>query len=161
MKLVITKEWLKRAIELEGDDEVAAGALARDPTHNSADEQAAGEALDPSRVAFSSLVEYMRRKQGLSMEKLAEEAEIDLTEVVSIERDAHFRPEPRTVFQLARTFKLPNKALMQLSGNTAASDPAVFEQALRFAARSGGSVQSLSRDERRALEEFVSFLAKR
>ena len=24
MKLVITKEWLKRAIELEGDDEVAA-----------------------------------------------------------------------------------------------------------------------------------------
>lgn len=59
MKLVITKEWLKRAIELEGDDEVAAGALARDPTHNSADEQAAGEALDDQARANAELAEQM------------------------------------------------------------------------------------------------------
>ncbi|MCK5911075.1 MAG: helix-turn-helix transcriptional regulator [Caulobacter sp.] len=161
MKLAITREWFERKAELEGDHEIAAGALARDPSPDRTAEARAGpDTLDPTRVAFSSLVEYMRRKRGFSMEKLAEEAEIDLAEVVSIERDAHFRPEPRTVFQLARTFNLPNKALLQLSGNATANDAAVHEHALRFAARSGGSVQGLSREEKRALEEFIAFLAK-
>jgi transcriptional regulator with XRE-family HTH domain len=162
MKLAITKEWLERMADLEGDDEIAAGKLAMDPSPNiEAGQQPVAEALDPTRVAFSSLVEYLRRKRGLSMEKLAEEAEIDLAEVVSIERDAHFRPEPRTVYQIASIFRLPNKALLQLSGNTVARDAAVHEQALRFAARSGESVQRLSREELRALEEFIAFLAKR
>ncbi|MBC2662792.1 helix-turn-helix transcriptional regulator [Novosphingobium flavum] len=160
MKLSITREWFEQNIGLEGDSEIGVGPLARDPRSEQADDRPAGENLDPSRVAFSSLVEYMRRKQGLSMEKLAEQAEIDIAEVVSIERDAHYRPEPRTVFQLARMFNLPNKALLQLSGNAIAQDNAVQEHALRFAARSGGSVQSLSREEKRALEEFVAFLAK-
>jgi transcriptional regulator with XRE-family HTH domain len=161
MKLAITQEWFLRMVELEGDGEIAAGALARDPSLiKAADAPAAPDAFDPSRVAFGSLVEYMRRKQGLSMEKLAEEAEVDLAEVISIERDAHHRPEPRTVYQIARRFKLPNKPLLQLSGNTIARDPGVMEHALRFAARSGGSVQSLSQEEKRALEEFIAFLAK-
>lgn len=162
MKLVITREWFERMAKLEGDDEIAAGRLAKDPPLEVEDgDLPVAEALDPTRVAFSSLVEYLRRKRGLSMEKLAEEAEIDLAEVVSIERDAHFRPEPRTVYQIARTFALSNKALLQLSGNAVARDRAVHEQALKFAARSGESVQRLSRDEQRALEEFIAFLASR
>lgn len=161
MKLAITREWFERKVRLEGDDEIAAGALARDPTPDqAADAQPGPDTADATRVAFSSLVELKRRERGLTMEKLAEEAEIDLEDIVRIEGDAHFRPSARTVHQLARTFKLPNKGLLQLSGNTTARNPAMHEQALRFAARSGGSVQRLTREEKKALEEFVAFLAK-
>ncbi|WP_108519119.1 helix-turn-helix domain-containing protein [Bradyrhizobium algeriense] len=155
MKLAITREWFDGKARNEGDLEIAAGILARDPSPADA-----AEPVTPTRIAFGSLVEYMRRKRGLSMEKLAETAKIEVSEVMNIERDAHFRPEPRTVYQIALTFNLPNKALMQLSGNSTARDTGVQEHALRFAARSGESVQSLSQEEQRALEEFVAFLAK-
>lgn len=161
MKLAITREWFERKVGLEGDFEIGVGPLSKDPsTDVPANARASPEALDPTRIAFGSLIEYMRRKRGFSMERLAKKAEVDLAEVVSIERDAHFRPEPRTVYQLAQMFNLPNKALLQLSGNATIRDSAIHEHALRFAARSGGSVQSLSREEKLALEEFIAFLAK-
>jgi transcriptional regulator with XRE-family HTH domain len=161
MKLAITREWFESKANLEGDDEITAGVLARDLSlEPSADMRSAQATDDAAGVAFKSLVGLMRRKRGLTMEKLAQEAEIDLEQVVRIENDVHFQPEVRTVYQLARTFNLPNKALLQLSGNTTARSSAMHEQALRFAARSGSSVQGLTKEEKRALEEFVSFLAK-
>lgn len=160
MKLAITREWFERRAKLEGDMEVAAGALARDPTPDQSDlESEVIEAADPMRMAFGSLVESMRRRRGLSVEKLAERINLDVGDVMRIERDAHFRPEPRVVFRLAETFALPHKALQQLSGNTVAR-PGLQEHALRFAARSGESPQKLSREEQRALEEFIAYLEK-
>lgn len=160
MKLAITREWFERRAKLEGDLEVAAGALARDPTPEQTDlETGVVETADPMRMAFGSLVETMRRRQGLTVEKLAERINLDARDVTRIERDAHFRPEPRAVYRLAETFDLPHKALQQLSGNTVAR-PGLQEQALRFAARSGESPQKLSREEQRALEEFIAYLEK-
>ena len=160
MKLAITREWFERRAKLEGDLEVAAGALARDPTPEQSDlESEVVEAADPMRMAFGSLVESMRRQRGLSVERLAEQINLDVGDVMRIERDAHFRPEPRAVFRLAETFDLPHKALQQLSGNTIAR-PGLQEHALRFAARSGESPQKLSREEQRALEEFIAYLEK-
>ncbi|RWB19930.1 MAG: XRE family transcriptional regulator [Mesorhizobium sp.] len=158
MKLAITKEWFERRVKLEGDHEIAAGALARDPAPE-AEASVASESIDAVRLAFGSLIESMRRRKGLTIEKLAERSEIDVADIVRIERDAHFRPEPRAVYRLAQAFDLPNKALQQLSGNTYAQ-PEMQEHALRFAARSGESPQKLSRDEKKALEEFVAYLAR-
>jgi transcriptional regulator with XRE-family HTH domain len=160
MKLALTRDWFERKARLEGDNEVGAGMLARDP---SPEETSTGSPLETdleTRFAFGSLVEAMRRKGGLTMEKLAEKANVDVAEIRNIERDAHYRAEPRTVYQLASTFGLPNKALLQLSGNAAARDSRMHEHAMRFAARSGESVQTLSKDEKRALEEFIAYLAK-
>lgn len=160
MKLTITKEWFERRVKLEGDLEIAAGALARDPApEHETEVRAVAEPLDSVRLAFGSLIESMRRRKGMTIEKLAERTEIDATDIVRIERDAHFQPEPRAVYRLAQTFDLPNKALQQLSGNTYAR-PEMQEHALRFAARSGDSPQKLSRDEQKALEEFVAYLAR-
>ncbi|MBZ9764801.1 helix-turn-helix domain-containing protein [Mesorhizobium sp. CA8] len=158
MKLAITKEWFERRVKLEGDHEIAAGALARDPAPE-AEASVASESIDAVRLAFGSLIESLRRRKGLTIEKLAERSEIDVADIVRIERDAHFRPEPRAVYRLAQAFDLPNKALQQLSGNTSAQ-PEMQEHALRFAARSGESPQKLSRDEKKALEEFVAYLAR-
>lgn len=160
MKLDITREWFERKARLEGDFEIAAGMLARDPSPEAAAPSSASETDLETRFAFGTLVEGLRRKGGLTMEKLAEKASIDVAEIRNIERDAHYRAEPRTVFQLASTFGLPNKALLQLSGNAAANDAGMHEHAMRFAARSGESVQNLSKEEKRALEEFIAYLAK-
>ena len=155
MKLSVTKEWIQRRSALEGDLEIGAGALAFDPP---LDQPA--PSTPETHAAFGSLVSLMRRKKGMSREDLAAEAEIDLDDVVRIEDDATFPVEPRTVYQLSRTFGLPNRSLLQLSGNVEARSPAMKEQSFRFAARSGASTGSLTKEELRALEQFVAFLAK-
>ena len=159
MKLALTREWFERRAKLEGDREIAAGTLARDPLPDRQSTEDPESAL-PNRIAFGTLVELKRREYGLTMEKLAEDVGVDLNEIISIERDAHFRPEPRTVYHLSAKFKLPNKALMQLSGHTVVNDSETTLQSLRFAARSGENAQKLSPEQRRALEEFVAYLAK-
>lgn len=160
MKLEITREWFERRAKLEGDLDISAGSLAMDPTQKQ--DNVATPAEDSAgslRMAFGSLVETMRRQKGLSIEKLAEKANLDVEDIIRIERDAHFRPEPRAVYRIAETFELPNKALLQLSGNTIAR-PEMQEHALRFAARAGDTPQKLSREEQRILEEFIAYLEK-
>jgi transcriptional regulator with XRE-family HTH domain len=102
----------------------------------------------------------MRRKRGLSIEKLADEATLDVGEIVSIEGDLDHKPEPRTVYQLARAFDVPQQSLMQLAGLVVANDTGFRQAAVRFAARSESS-QKLSRDEKAALAAFVEVLSQR
>jgi len=157
MKLTLTKDWVVRRAALENDIDVAAGLAARHPSIE--DSQASVPAPIETRLALGPLVHLTRRKHSLSIEKLAEEARVDLAEVISIERDPSFRPEPRTVFQIADVLKLPAKSLLQLSGNTAVKDEAFRDAAVRFAARSA-SVERLTSEERKILEEYVAFLSR-
>ena len=160
MKLAITREWFERRSKLEGDSDIAVGTLAYDPLPEPASPLEVSDSSDTSRIAFGSLVELKRREAGITRETLAEEVGVDLSEIISIERDAHFRPEPRTVYNLASKFKLPSKALQQLSGNATIKDSNLDSHALRFAARSGEQSKKLSPEQKRALEEFVAYLGK-
>jgi HTH-type transcriptional regulator, competence development regulator len=157
MKLILTKDWFARRATLEEGIDVAAGI----PTYHPTPEETQPLAQTPAetRLALGSLVQLTRRKHRLTLEKLAEEARVDLAEVVSIERDPNFRPEPRTIYQLAKILNLPSRGLLQLSGNTMVKDQEFREQAVRFAARSG-SVERLTSEEQRALEEYVAFLSE-
>ena len=157
MKLTLTKDWFARRAALEKDIDVAAGLLARYPSLE--EPKPSAPLPTETRLALGPLVQLMRRKHRMSMEALAEEARVDLAEIVSIERDPSFRPEPRTVYQIASILQLPSKGLLQLSGNTVVKDEAFRDQAVRFAARSG-SVERLTREEQRALEEYVAFLSE-
>ena len=153
----LTRDWFARMADLEEGIDVAAGLPARYPVLDESP-QLAPEHIE-TRLALGSLVEFTRRKHRMTMEKLAEEARVDLAEVVSIERDPGFRPEPRTIYQIAKTLNLPSRGLLQLSGNTVVKDQKFREQAVRFAARSG-SVERLTPEEQRALEEYVAFLSE-
>jgi transcriptional regulator with XRE-family HTH domain len=146
--------WLAKAYR-EGDTEVGAGALAFDPVY-----EGDAASVDEIRIAFGRLVNLLRRQRGLSIEKLAEEATLDVGELVSIEDDLRYVPEPRTIYQLAQTFHVSQKSLMQLAGLTMARDTSLRQEAVRFAARSE-SVQALTADERVALEAFVAVLSRR
>jgi transcriptional regulator with XRE-family HTH domain len=157
MNIEMSKEWFLNKIALEEGMDVAAGNIAVMPYTNAEtfDEQAANEA----RLAFGTLVDLLRRRNGMSLEKLACDANLELGEIVRIESDFHYRPEPRTVYQLAKVFSLPVKPLMQLSGNTVSKDAELQREAVRFAARSE-SLEQLTAQEQAILEAFVAYLSK-
>ena len=133
--------------------EIGAGFVARDASPTPI------EATSEANVVFGRFVQLMRRKQGVTLEKLAEDADVEIAELVEIEDDARHKPEPRTVYQLANHFNVPSAKLMQLAGLSAPKNTELFDAGIRFAARSE-SVQSLSEAQRAALEAFVSVLSE-
>jgi len=112
---------------------------------------------EQSKVIFGRLVQLMRRDKGLTIEDLAENADVDLADLVEIEDDIAHVPEPRTVYQLAQFFKLAEARMMQIAGLTAIRDNDLMDAGVRFAARSN-PVAELEPEERKALEDFVAVL---
>ncbi|HEX3719677.1 MAG TPA: helix-turn-helix transcriptional regulator [Verrucomicrobiae bacterium] len=156
MKFEITKEQARRIAKFEGDDVIGAGI----PQFAEAG-RASASVLDLApelRLAFGRLIGLMRRNLRMSAEELADQADVDLAEVISIEQDTHFVPEPRTVYQLARQFKLPEGRLMELAGLATPRDIGFAREAVRFAARSE-SIAKLTVEERSALEEFTALIS--
>ncbi|WP_216593458.1 helix-turn-helix domain-containing protein [Paracoccus sanguinis] len=144
--------------QIEGDAEIGAGGSAADPSFDieAAPVQAS---TDEPHIAFARFVRLMRRKKGLTVEKLAEDTDVDVSELVEIEEDSRHKPELRTVYQLANYFKLPRGNLMQVAGLTAPKDPRLVHEAVRFAARSE-PVAELTPEEYAALEAFVAVLTE-
>ena len=152
------KEWLLRMADAEDNCELAVGGLAHELGLLEQPEQSFAP---PTRGAFARLIELRRREQRLSVEELAEKADVELPELLDIEHgELTSPPEVRTVFNLATTLKLPQQRLMQLAGLAEAKDEGFRDAAVRFAARSE-SIDKLTREEHRALEEFVKFLAEK
>lgn len=149
------QNWLLRKAKEEANGFVCVGGLAHTLGAAEARSQPAHRA---GKHVFSRLVNLRRRELKLSVEQLAEKADVDLEELVDIEIGEFDTPEPRTVHQIARVLKLPEQKLMLLAGLTVSRDEQVNRAAVRFAARSD-SIEKLSPAERDALEEFVRFLA--
>jgi transcriptional regulator with XRE-family HTH domain len=150
--------WWRARAEREEGHFIAAGALAMDPDFASAFRPQLVE-REQSRVAFGKFIELMRRSKGWTVEDLASEADLEIGDVLLIEDDLTVLPEPRTVYQLARVFKIPQTNLMQISGLSVPRDPNLRQETVRFAARSQ-SVEKLSDSEHLALEQFVSVLSR-
>lgn len=154
-----TKEWWLARAAREGDAAVSVGLLAIDPVVGDQPESDHAGLHEENRIAFGKFVNLMRRRQGFSIEKLADEADLDASEVLVIEDDVHYLPEPRTVYKLAQVFHVPQRKLMELAGLTAANDDDLRREAVRFAARSE-SLERLTDAESAALEAFVAVLSK-
>ena len=164
MKMNLSQEWLRQRAALDDKAEVSAGTLdlnrlsaARPSNVISMKSSAESESPNP---AFGRLINLWRRKRGLRIEILADKARIDVAELIEIERNLNYVPEPRTVYQLAKTLELPSDSMLELSGNLIVRESSLGQEAVRFAARSE-SVEKLSKDEQRALEEFVKFLSEK
>lgn len=165
MRLERNKEWWMARARREDDVVIGAGlgAPAARPEQIRSEQIHAGAPVvvaEETRIAFGKFVKLMRRRLGFSVEKLADEADLDVSEVLVIEDDVHYLPEPRTVYKLAQLFEVPQQRLMQLAGLTAPSDTKFLSQAARFAARSE-SLHKLTRAESSALEAFVLVLSER
>jgi transcriptional regulator with XRE-family HTH domain len=160
MKIVFTKEWCMRMAGLEADAEIGAGTLAIDPIFDGASvPEVAQVADDKTAYAFSRFVRLARRSRGLSVETLAEQADVEIAELVTIEENGQYKPDLRTVYQLANFFGVQRSNLLQVAGLTIPKDAHLIDQAVRFAARSE-PVAALTAEERAALEAFVSVLSE-
>lgn len=160
MKLERSKEWWMARARREGDAVIGAGLLALDPKPDERTVSSHATAGEETRIAFGKFVNLMRRRRGYSMEELAQAADLDASELLVIEDDVHYIPEPRTVFKLAQTFEVSQQRLMQLAGLVVANDAGFRQEAVRFAARSE-AVQKLTPEESSALEAFVAVLSER
>ncbi|QUL37195.1 helix-turn-helix domain-containing protein [Erythrobacter sp. JK5] len=155
MSMEISKEWCLRMAELEGDASIAAGALAFDPIMEDTPKD---NNEDEANVAFGRFVRLMRRSRRMSREELAQNADIDILELIEIEDDVRHKPDVRSVYQLSGVFKVPSAKLMQVAGLAKARNDNIERQMERFAARSDPMAE-LTNEERAALEEFVSQLS--
>ena len=156
MNLEITKEWCLRMAQLEEYAEIGAGLLAMDPDFDCRPIPVRDVPEEP-KIVFGRFVRLKRRDLGLTIEKLAEDADVEVAELVDIEEDTRYRPQPRTVYQLANYFRVSRGNLLQVAGLTVPKDAHLLEEAVRFAARSE-PVAALSHEERVALEAFVAVL---
>jgi len=159
MKLEIKKEWCIRMAQLEGDAEIGAGRLAVDPVFDGDIVPAVAGDEEAPNVAFGRFVSLMRRRRGLTLERLADDADVDMADLFEIESNPHHKPELRTAYQLANYFKVPRSGFMQVAGLTAPKDSRLFDEAVRFAARSEPTA-ALTSEESAALEAFVAVLSE-
>jgi len=154
-----TEEELRADLNESGEDFESLASLGK-----AVAERALKTATEKSAVVLDlrrclgMLIQMLRRRERLSPDDLARAASIDLAELRSIESDPGWDPHPRTIFQLAKFFKLPPRSLVVLSGAMRVEE-GIREEALRFAANSK-AVNKLTREEKKVLAAFVKFLGE-
>ena len=159
MKPKISKEWCMRMAQLEGDAEIGAGCLAIDPVFDGEGAPVVNRDDEGPNLAFGRLINLMRRRRGVSLEKLADDADVTMTELVEIESDTRHKPALRTTYQLANYFNMPRSGFLQVAGLTTRKDARLSDEAVRFAARAEPTAE-LTPEENAALEAFVAVLSE-
>jgi transcriptional regulator with XRE-family HTH domain len=159
MKFNKDRNWLAKRAEQEDRHFISVGgSISRVGSLQEVDE-AAGSGFEVTQLAFVRLLQLARRERRLSLLQLAEQADVDLIEVVNIEMGGTSPPSPRTIYQLASLLRLPSEKLMVLAGLVELRDVSLQEASLRFVVRSEPA-KDLSTEETTALEEFVKFLGQ-
>lgn len=165
LEILVSRDWLRSRISADPDVETDAGAAFSEfeelgmfvaPDLVDAPQK---DSVKELSIAFGTLVRQLRRRDQLTVVELAKKADVEEEELRRIEHDASYKPRPRTVYQLANTFKVATERLMKLSGAKASNDERFKEEALKFAARSD-DLSRLTDEERRLLNDFVAFLSK-
>jgi transcriptional regulator with XRE-family HTH domain len=154
MNLQFDKTWLRNRITSEPDLDCEIGVPVQE--HQEFVEEGV-HSLEAN--VLGAVVVQIRRRDRLTVAQLADRVRVDEDEIISIEQDRHFSPEPRTLHQLSTYMKVPAVSLMKLTPDAANADEEFHDIALKFAA-SSEDLSALSRVERRRLNEFVKFLAK-
>ena len=154
-----SEDELREAFAGTGEDLEALAARGRAAADRAIAEATRVAGVEDLHRSLGVLIQMSRRNEGLSVEELARNARVAVSEVYGIERDPTFDPSPRTIFQLEQYFNFRERSLVMLSGAVRV-DNDVREEAVRFAA-SSEDIHGLTKEERKLLHGFVSFLSKR
>ncbi|MFA5263337.1 MAG: hypothetical protein WC378_05885 [Opitutaceae bacterium] len=110
--------------------------------------------------SFGHFLALMRRKHGYTIDGLARAADLDATELRTIESDANYEAELSTIHGLAKHFGLPVKALMKIAQLAADRQPISPELQLRYAA-SASLTAPLTADEETVLQAYLKSVLER
>ena len=111
------------------------------------------------QYAFRVVLQDIRKYKGLTVNELAKRTGIDHNEIIAMERKDGYRPTPLTLEKLSRFYGIAHKRLADLAGAFGESPPDIVESASRFAAQSESFVK-LTKEERKALDEFINVLKR-
>jgi HTH-type transcriptional regulator, competence development regulator len=156
MKTLSDQEWLLRQAALEDNCYVSSGGLV-----TAVEElQAKRMGANVMRSAFAQLVRLFRRERQMTQDQFAEDLDVELGEIVSLEGGDLIRPSPRTIHKLSEKMKVPSSKLFVLSGLAEARDTGIQDESLKFAARSQ-PLETLSAGEHQVLSEWVKYLCEK
>ncbi len=157
MTFDITEAWCRTAGANETGLDISAGDIAVDPTFHQ--DSGTDESPEASRLALGRFINLKRRGERLSIEELADKADIDLGDLLSLESNASFLPDARTLYQLSQVFGVSQEKLMGLSGLTHSNNNEYVEEAVRYAAKSA-SIEILTAEETTILNGLISVLSE-
>ncbi len=118
-------------------------------------------AADPSsnkvRYAFHLVLWNLRRDKHLTIDELSRHTEVDRDELLALERDPQSRPTPLTLHKLSEFYGISPRRMAALAGAVLEVPEDVRDRATRYAAQSE-TFAKLTREEKKALDEFMAFL---
>lgn len=160
MKLHFSRDWLRSKISSDPDDEVEACSVLRAPQVEAPEVLMGERNVVQLRLALGVLVRQLRLREQLSVAELARKAQVSEDELRSVEHDPHYTAKPYLLFQLSQFFDVPLTKLSQMAGATHAINRSLYNDAVKYAARSD-DLDSLTDEERRDLDAFVALLQSR
>ncbi|MFN3509671.1 MAG: XRE family transcriptional regulator [Allorhizobium sp.] len=153
----ISAEWSKKMLALDEHVTPGAGALAARPH---VDRDAVSLRAEETRLVFGHFINVARRQRRMTIEKLADDADIEVGELLSIEQDPHYEPDLRTVWGLSNALNLPQPKLMELAGLAVPKEGHWLEEVTRYAARSA-PIKDVTPDEQAFHDAVVAALTKK
>ncbi len=154
-----SNDWLQRAIELEDqhDGPIGAGVMLH-RFEKFFENLANAEKRHLAPLSFYYFVHYSRRKRQMSVADLAQQAEIEFKELMSLERDTQFKLGRESVVKLAKFFCVDENALIKLARlDKPHFDPTWEEGPIQFPEKvaSTGELSEIERVVINALEDFL------
>ena len=113
---------------------------------------------DSEPSAFGKVLMFLRTKKKLSIQQLAEKANLCSEELQQIEADPTYKAKPFTISVVARYFRLQPQKLAKVARATRVADEAFTEDALQVAACAKPVFGELTRLEKRAFHQFLKQL---
>ena len=108
------------------------------------------------RCGFQQFLQFLRRRKRLTVDELALKTGIDRVELVGMEQRGTV-PEPIVLHHLGKFFDVPVQKMLRLAGLVRDRDEDFERHASKFAAQSE-SFDTLTREENKALDEFLAYL---
>ena len=156
--LEASEDELREAFADTGENLNALAARGKAAAQRALAETCDATGVEDLHRGLGTLLQMLRRREQLSIDELAQSANVSEVELRQIETDPSFDPNPRTIFQLEQYFKLDERSLVILSGAVHVENR-IREEAVRFAANSE-NIHGLTKEERKLLNQFVKFLKK-
>lgn len=157
MKFTFTQEWLERKLTHCDDANVAAAGTSFDCFKMDVEQRTVTPPiLSDIPTELGKVVRFMREQKGWSKADLAQLADVEESDIDSIETTAGYYPSPRTVICLADACKLSRDKFIQLAQHR--QSQGANETHLRYAANSG-DINSVSDEEYSAICALVDTLS--
>lgn len=164
IKFTASNKWYELAAKSETDIlDISAGCSTLSTSQTSEREFSSFKEQDlpqlRRREGFSTLLRQLRLSKGLSVEALASKLDIDVQEIILLERQVGYKASPRSLVALADYYKIPTKIFLQIGGAIKNIDPDMEQEMIRYAAESE-SFEKLTSEEKKLLNRTVKIISQ-